>query len=361
MRRVLTWPVVVFAVFAAHHIGAACWAAARQAVSMGEVLARWDALHYARIATDGYDGSLWAFLPLYPALLRVVGLPAQALTGARLELVGAWLSLGLFAAFVGVASAAAQAARTDAERALTPQRGLEWILLVYSPASYVFFTAHTEALFLLLSFAALWSASRQRAWAAGLAAGLAALTRNQGVLVALVAAFWCWSGEGAWPVRVRRAATVALVSGACFTAYLVFQYAQTSNALSFLAAQQHWPHATSLEDALRALTFLNPRQPATAINVVDFVLFWLLAALTVRLFFVQRNLAAYAALSLLLVPLQSETTNVARFGTVLFPLWLEAGRLGARLPRWAQALLVVGAVVLNNWFTQRYLKGAWAY
>jgi hypothetical protein len=353
--------VAVFAAFTAHHVGAAWWAAQGQGASMGDVLARWDALHYARIASDGYEGARWAFLPLFPALLRVVGRPLEALTGARLELVGAWLSLGLFAAFVAVAAAAARQARTEAERALTPQRGLEWALLAFSPASYVFFSAHTEALFLLLSFVALWSAARQRAWVAGGAAGLAALTRNQGVLVALVAAAWCLTGEGRWQERARRAATVALVGGACLACFWAYQLHRTGDAFTSLAAQRHWPHAASLEDALRALTFLNPRQPATAINLVDFGLFWLLAGLTVRLAVVQRHLAAYAALSLLLVPLQSETTNVARFGAVLFPVWLEAGRLGARLPRWAQALVLIAAVALNNWFTQRFLKGAWAY
>lgn len=74
-----------------------------------------------------------------------------------------------------------------------------------------------------------------------------------------------------------------------------------------------------------------------------------------------RPLGAYAALSLAVIPLQSETTNVARFATVLFPLWWELGRVVERWPRPARWCLAAFVVWLNAWFCQRVMKGHWAY
>lgn len=318
-------------------------------------LARWDALHYADVAAHGYTPGLWAFFPLWPASMAAVGRPLSAITGLALTTSGALLALGLFG--VGVWALARRAA-SSASEVLRADSPWGWFFFAFSPASWVFHSAHTEALFLVVSVLALRAASEGRAWQAGVFAGLAALTRNQGVFVALACVGWLAVCPGD---RLRQVLKVGLSSGAAFAAWLVYQAVMTGSPLAFLEAQRAWPHATGVGDVFRALTFTNPKQPATFVNVVDFALFWVLVWLTWRVWRRSRPLGAYAALSLAVIPLQSETTNVARFATVLFPLWWELGRVVERWPRPARWCLAAFVVWLNAWFCQRVMKGHWAY
>jgi hypothetical protein len=63
------------------------------------------------------------------------------------------------------------------------------------PVSFILFAPYAESLFLLLSALSLLMARRGRWWLAGLCGGLAALTRQQGLFLALPLAweFWEWS------------------------------------------------------------------------------------------------------------------------------------------------------------------------
>jgi hypothetical protein len=340
------------------HLGVLLHTRWTRGLSLEAQLARWDALHYADIAARGYEGVTWAFYPLWPGALAALARPLTGPTGLALETCGALLAVGLFTAAVAVLAHTASRAPTSA---LAPGSPWGWFFLVASPASWVFHTAHTEALFLLVSVLAFRAAERGQRAATGLWAALAVLTRNQGLFVALASAVWLAARPGTVWERLRRAAPAVLLAGAAVTAWLAAQAAWAGTPWAFLEAQRSWPHATGLEDVLRALTFTNPRQPATAINVVDFALFWALLGLTAVTWRRAPVLAGYAGLSLAVIPLQSETTNVARFGAVLFPLWFELGRLVDRWPRAARWGLAVAAVWLNAWFAQRVSKGAWAY
>lgn len=159
----------------------------------------WDAAHYTNITLNGYSGNLWAFYPLYPFLVKVFAF----LTGLqdRPDIAGAILSTLLISAFCLIQSKLSVS--TDISlRCLIPESQNGWILFLFSPASYIFHTNHTESLFLLLSFSALW-ASRCKNWrlAASLA-GLSALSRNQGVFVAVTIALYSSWHRKPWKERI---------------------------------------------------------------------------------------------------------------------------------------------------------------
>lgn len=148
-----------------------------------QVLTRWDARWYARIADDGYgrvvasaDGrtlSDYAFFPLYPALERA----ASAVTGLTPLHAGLVVS--------GVSSLAAAAGIFRVGALLHDARSGVILVVLWSalPVSVVQSMAYTESLFTALAAWALHAVLTHRYVAAGALASLAGLTRPMGVAV----------------------------------------------------------------------------------------------------------------------------------------------------------------------------------
>jgi hypothetical protein len=134
-----------------------------------------DASWYQRIATEGYELKSTAFFPLYPLAMKAV----QAVTGLRFLTAGVLFS---HACFVLLLYAFLRLALVDLD-----ERRARWAVLFLAlfPTSYYFSAAYTEALFVLLSVLALYGMRTRRWWMAGVFGGLAALTRNTGILLVI--------------------------------------------------------------------------------------------------------------------------------------------------------------------------------
>ncbi len=354
-------PALLLALVLLHHLGAWLYVEARRGVSLLEALNRWDSALYSTLATRAPEGGLWAFLPLYPALVRAgLGL---APAGAAPQVVGTLLSTLLLALFIFAATwAQGAASRPGTTRALLLPRGAwGWFVLLYAPASYALHTHHTEALFLLLSFGALYAAAGGRAVAAGLLAAACVWTRNQGVLVALTAGLLAAGAPGTRAQRVQRFLVTGGLAFAGFLALLGYQAARSGDPLVAYRAQSGWAHATSVWSALRTFWFGNPWQNTGLGSLLRHGWFLLALLLSLGLWRRSRPLGFYALASLALMPLQGELVNAFRFTAVLFPLAFYAGEWVARLPAWARVGLVLLFVWLNHAVTRRYALGWWAY
>lgn len=147
---------------------------------------RWDAAWYARIVTQGYrpDDGTAQFHPLYPWLavpLARLGLsPVLALL-----LVSTLSALALLVAFHRLAEQEAGPARAQTST----------FLFATFPVACVLFAPYPEGLFLLWSVLALTWAREGRWWAAGVAGGLAALTRQQGLFLVIPLAWELWAAQ----------------------------------------------------------------------------------------------------------------------------------------------------------------------
>lgn len=142
--------------------------------------ARWDAVWYLSIAEHGYGDSVdkakAAFYPLYPLLAKVVGFAVGS------------TALGALLVSLACFFAALLLLRKLAELELGPRDARTTVLLVaFFPSAFFFSGIYAESLFLLLSVATLLSARKGRWALAGLAGGLAAMTRNSGVVLLLPA------------------------------------------------------------------------------------------------------------------------------------------------------------------------------
>ena len=145
--------------------------------SVGEIIAapsvRWDSSYYIYIAQHGYSakGST-AFFPFYAIVTRAVATVtySEVAAGILVSVVSFAIALYLLHRLTALEAGPAAARRTV------------WLLALF-PAAVFFSAVYTEALYLALSVGAVYAA-RRGGWAlAGVLGGLAALTRNTGVLI----------------------------------------------------------------------------------------------------------------------------------------------------------------------------------
>ena len=148
---------------------------------------RWDAVWFAQILTHGYaawDGStsfhplyIWLSFPLY----RIGVDPTLSLliTSTLATLVFFWVFYRLAA--LDLEPAAAWTAL---------------LLLATFPVAFILFAPYVESLFLLWTALALYMMRRGRWGLVAMFSFLAALTRQQGLFLALPVAWWAWEASG---------------------------------------------------------------------------------------------------------------------------------------------------------------------
>jgi hypothetical protein len=369
--RAAIWAGVVFAVLVFEpnrHPLADRWDRPELTRDLGllvDVWARWDSVWFLRIAEDGYgaaEEAATAFYPLYPLLVGVLGrilLGHYVLAGVLISLAA---TLGAFALLYRLGEE--KLGRDGARRAV--------LYLAVFPFAVFLGAVYGEALFLFLVLASFVLAERDRFLGAGVAAGLAWLTRPLGVALLPALALIAWRAGD------RRGALLRLgAAPAVFALYPLYLWWKVGDPLAFLRAQETWGRHLSwagplggLWDGLRA-GWAGIRQLASgsdttrywsavqdadpdrvaAVNLEQLAFLVLFAGLTVvawRRFGAPYGL--FAALSLA-IPLSVPSErwpllSLPRFGLVVFPFFLALAVLGAR-PRVHTAVVVVSGIGLG--------------
>ncbi len=192
-----------------------------------DVWARWDSDWYLRIAESGYDwpSSTPAFFPLYPLLVGGLG----RLLDDRFLLAGLVISLLACAvAFVLLHRLVRRRlGAADAQRAV--------LYLALFPTTLFLGAVYAESLFLALALATFVFAEKRRMGWAAVAAGLALLTRAQGVALLPALAVFAWRSD-----RRRRDLMLLLVPVAMFLAFPLALELSVGHGLAFLDAQRVW-------------------------------------------------------------------------------------------------------------------------
>jgi hypothetical protein len=318
-----------------------------------DVWARWDSDFFLRIAQDGYDSAPAAFFPLYPALVGLLGralLGQYVLAGVLISLAASlaafWLLYGLAEPRLGAGGA---------------QRSVLYLALF--PMTLFLVAVYSEALFLLLAVAAFALAERGRFREAGVATGLALLTRPFGLALLPAIALVAWRSSD------RRRALLSLAAAPVLAAlYPLLLWQQLDDPWAFAHAQDVWhrqlspagPFGGIWEGIRVVVTGDAPAGSAplhaTAVNVEGLIALVLFAVLTVvawRRFGAPYGL--FAALSLALpLSVPSERwplLSLPRFGVVVFPFFLALAWLG-RTPRAHALILGTSALFLGVAVTQ---------
>jgi hypothetical protein len=152
-----------------------------------QAFARWDSFYYLDIATHGYSlkPDLWAFRPLYPTILCVMGFPLTLILG-KWE---SYLIAGLLWNMLAYVFATIYLYRFT-EMLLDSSLAYYTILLFNIFPGAIFFTAvYAEATYLLMLLIAFYYLEKEKILLATLFGMLASFTRPEGFLI-FIPFFW---------------------------------------------------------------------------------------------------------------------------------------------------------------------------
>ena len=358
--------------------------AASSATGLSTALENYDARFYTEIARDGYfydptRGSTVALFPAYPMVGRAVAAVTRLPTVVAMLLVSnacflASLALLWFYAHARWATAAPEPA--------------DWAVLSAAllPTGCFFRLSYSESAFFLISLLAMYGIERR--WPASrvaLLVGLATATRPVGIALLAPLALYTWREPGSRRARMLGLAWHSSVGCWGLIAYMIYQHAAFGEGLAFAKTQQHWGyrHAASAVERVAALARLEPigsvyepssagywamRDPeAIPWFSVQFAnpIYFLGAGALIALGGWRRWLSAYDVLLgalLLLIPYvtrayEMQMSSMARFATVVFPVYLVLGRLLACLPFAMAAALLSLSVFFLAAYAALYAAG----
>lgn len=309
-----------------------------------DVWARWDSDWYLRIAESGYDwpSSTPAFFPLYPLVVGGLG----RLLGGRFLLAGLVVSLAAAAvAFVLLHRLVRRRfRRDDALRSV--------VYLALFPTSLFLGAVYAESLFLALALGTFLLAEGRRAGLASATAGLALLTRPQGIALLPALAVYAWRSD-----RRRRDLALLAVPIGMFLAFPLALELSIGHGLAFLDAQRIWDRSLAPLGPLGGLV-----QAVGEGDVLGPVLAVVLLGLAVLAW--RRLGAPYGvyAVSVLALPMALPSERLGglysfpRLALVAFPCLIALALLGRR--RW---LHVVVVTVLASWLAVNVVRWALWY
>ncbi len=352
-------PIIIIAELAAVIVGQR--AGVHFAASENPLLAvwgRWDAEHYIGIATSGYSGTEPAFFPLYPMLIWLGG----KLTGNHL-LAGLFVSnaASFFALLYLYKLVEHEFNRQVAHRAI--------FYVSIFPTAIFFSAVYTESLFLCLSVGSFYYIRERRWLLAGVLGFLAALTRVEGVLLAIpfliewVVALYEARGDWyKWPVdTVLKPLAGIIMMPLGLASYMAYLWVLRGDPLYFSHVQAHWdrylaPPWVSFEHALRII--MGNYAPQTIANQLLEVTFTLLMLATLAIGFrrLRASYIAYMAVSILVPLSTSSLMSMPRFALVLFPMFALFGLWGAKptvnniIVAFSLPLLGLFTVLFADWY-----------
>ena len=320
------------------------------------VWGRWDAVHYLEIARQGYYGTDMAFFPLFPALIAILG----NLTGNHL-IAGLVISNG--ALFFGLLFfyklVEHQYNRSVAQRAI--------FYVSIFPTAIFFSAVYTESLFFALTVASFYYVREHKWLTAGILGFFAALTRVEGVLLAVPFALeWLQSPAGKAALRypmdnlVRPLVGLALIP-AGLAAYMAYLWVLRGDPLYFSHVQINWnrhlaPPWQSVAHSLKLLgTATNGVVAANELLQLAFTIL-MIGVLVVAVRRLSAPYWSYMALSILIPMSTSSLMSMPRFALVLFPMFVIFALWGARpslnnaIVAFSLPLLGLFTVLFADWY-----------
>ena len=334
---------------------------------------RFDALHYTRIAAQGYaapEDSV--FPPVYPLLIWGIGGlmgGSHAAHMATAILVTNVALLGLLILLHKVGS-----------DLIGPEHAPR--LLVYFalfPTGFFLFAPYSESLFLLLALGSLWLGFNRRLGWAGLLGLLAALTRLTGWVLVVPLAYLFWEQHlgngkwkidpiGGWSARLLAKGTAVflpLVGSLLFIGYRAWLgLPGLSNIYAEYWFQRTGIPGADLLRALRGMVGLGVGRPGEFTLWFDFFVTLLLIVTTVWALWRWRNRLGwglYAAMLLLFMLLPTSELkplySFSRYALAFFPtffLLAEAGADGK-----VHRLILYPSLILYLYFSAQFFIWGW--
>jgi Mannosyltransferase (PIG-V) len=296
------------------------------------VWGRWDAEHYLGVAHLGYSGTEFAFFPLYPALIRIVG----AFTGSELI---AGLIISNAASFFGLLYLY-KLVEHEYNRHVA-QRATFYVSIF--PTAIFFSAVYSESLFFCLTVASFYYVRERRWITAGIFGCLAALTRSEGILLA-APLFIEWvvaAKEGGreffryWVDDVVRPLVGLALVPLGLALYMAYCWVLTGDPLRFSHVQSHWgrhftPPWVSVANTVTKMLHAHATQTIANESLELAFTALMLVTLVVGVRRMRLSYTVYMALSILIPMSTGSLMSMPRFALVLFPMFALFGLWGGR-------------------------------
>ncbi|MHB8703481.1 MAG: mannosyltransferase family protein [Candidatus Tyrphobacter sp.] len=315
------------------------------------VWGRWDAVHYLGIAAQGYHGIEAAFFPLYPLLIHILGVFTGNDLIAGLLISNAAFFFGLLYLY--------KLLEHEFDRVVA-RRAIFYVSIF--PTAIYFSAVYTESLFFFLTVASFYYMRSQRWWIAGVLGFFAALTRAEGLLLAIPFAIEWFARYHSEPLRGLRDAAAGLLIPIGLGLYMAYLWVLRGDALYFSHVQAHWGRQAappwvsvmnSFHGMLHATAGQTVANQALELSFTALMLFVLIGGWR-RL---RLSYTAYMALSVLAPMCTASLMSMPRFGLVLFPMFAILAQWGER--PWANNLIVAFSLPLLGLFTVLFANWYW--
>lgn len=315
------------------------------------VWGRWDAVHYIDIATKGYQGIDMAFFPLYPLLIRLVGVFAGNHLIAGLLISNASFFFGLLFLY--------KLLEHEYDRSVA-RRAIFYVSIF--PSAVFFSAVYTESLFFMLTVASFYYMREHRWWLAGAIGFFAALTRVEGILLVVPFAVEWYAQYRSSPGRGLWSLAAALLVPLGLSLYMAYLWVLRADPLYFSHVQIHWNRHLALPwvsvgDAFSKIVHaVNGQTVANESLEVAFTAL-MIAVLIGGWRRLRPSYVAYLALSILVPMCTSSLMSMPRFALVLFPMFAILARWGER--PWVNNLILAFSLPLLGLFTVLFADWYW--
>ena len=274
---------------------------------------------YLRDAQSGYNtiidnkASNLGDFPLYPLSIRYLGTALSIdyrLAGFLISNIALFLSVLVFYRLVQF-----DFSKKIAERSV-------WYLLIF-PVSFFFTMVHTESLFLLLSLLVFYFALKKKWLMCGIIGFLAALTRVEGVLL-FIPMLWEYFHQ---EKKVRPNIVSLALIPAGLAVFFLYHYFLVGDFFAFLKIQKSWDR-TLFDFSNIIPSFSSGPQIAHSSFEIFFVVVLLAACLLAFSKRIRTSYFLYIIASVALPLLTGTFENMARYGLVIFPIYIVFAQLG---------------------------------
>jgi hypothetical protein len=324
------------------------------------VWGHWDAVHYLDIATIGYHGTDMAFFPLYPLLIAALGSLMGNHLVAGLVISNAALFFGLLFLYKLV--------EHEFERSVA-RRAIFYISIF--PTAVFYSAVYTESLFFMLTVASFYYMRERRWWLAGIIGLFAALTRVEGVLLAVpfaiewVTAHWDVLRGAHTDAKALRwvlfdfAPIVLIFIG--LGLYMAYLWVLRGDPLYFSHVQSNWNRHlaapwTSVWNAWHKIATAANGQ-TVANQAIELTFTALMVGVLIGGFRkLKPSYIAYMGLSILVPMSTSSLMSMQRFALVLFPmfailaLWGKRPSVNNAIVAFFLPLLGLFTVLFADWY-----------
>jgi hypothetical protein len=320
---------------------------------LAETFAAWDSGWYFDIAKRGYyhsaDGqSSIAFSPLYPMAMRALAWPFGS---SDASLWGAGIAISFASFLAGLIVVHHLTQRMCGEREVARRTVL---YLTVFPFSFFLTRVYPSGLFFLLSAGAVSLAYASRWRLAGLVGALAALTRPQGILVAVPLLLMALQGARGREL-IKRVIALAPLPLA-FLGYHVYIGMLARHPMAWLESERQWGFTLGnppWQQLLRLIERLERyglydyffTSTAAAYHLFHGVVALFFLAMTPAVFKrLGTPLGAYVLISLIVPLTGSALEGIGRYSAVVFPVFMALALI--KSPRVHEALLIVWSLFL---------------